>query len=82
MSTTFGVYKLNEEIELDSNDCLFPEYDTENDFIEVAHRNRLGISWINELAPKLPGETKVYPLDNSAQGIYTIGDIKNEIENQ
>ena len=27
----------------------------------------------------LPDETKVIPLDNTAQGIYTIGDIKKQI---
>jgi hypothetical protein len=28
----------------------------------------------------LPSSMKVYPLDNSAQGIYTIGDIIKEME--
>ena len=36
----------------------------------------------DELAEMLPDEVKVYPLDNTAQGIYTIGDIKNHIKKQ
>ena len=32
--------------------------------------------WLNPLADKLPDNTLVFPLDNTAQGIYTIGDIK------
>jgi hypothetical protein len=47
--------------------------------IEVAFRSR-HIRWTNPLAHLLPDETKVEPLDNTAQGIYTIGDIKKEID--
>jgi hypothetical protein len=36
----------------------------------------------DELAEMLPDNTPVEPLDNSSQGIYTIGDIKNHILNQ
>jgi hypothetical protein len=32
--------------------------------------------WLNDLAKSLPDETKVYALDNSQQGVYTIRDIK------
>jgi hypothetical protein len=32
--------------------------------------------WLNDLAKSLPNETKVYALDNSQQGVYTISDIK------
>ena len=37
--------------------------------------------FINALAHLLPDDTLVIPLDNTAQGVYTIGDIKREIEN-
>lgn len=47
--------------------------------IEVAHRSN-GIRWTNPLAHMLPDDTKVEPLDNSAQGVYTIGDIKRAIQ--
>ena len=32
--------------------------------------------WLNPLGELLPDDTKVYALDNTQQGIYTIGDIK------
>jgi hypothetical protein len=46
--------------------------------IEVAFRTHY-VRWENPIAHLLPNETKVYPLDNTAQGIYTIGDIKEAI---
>ena len=56
-------------------DCLDKE-----DYIEVAYRtNRGNMIWTNELAPLLPDELLVYPLDNTHQGIFTIGDIKSKI---
>ena len=51
---------------------------TTGEVIEVAYR--MGrVIWGNPLAHLLPDETKVIPLDNTAQGIYTIGDIKKQI---
>ena len=83
MSTKFGVHKLNDRIEL-VDDQLPDEYlegdIREEDFIEVAIRGNSGwIIWIKELAEFLPDDLRVYPLDNSAQGIYTIGDIKRKM---
>lgn len=49
--------------------------------VEVAFRCN-GIRFINSLVELLPDNTEVEPLDNAAQGIYTIGDIKKEIEDQ
>ena len=54
---------------------------TTGEEIEVAYRTHY-IKWLNPLAHLLPNEIKVEPLDNSAQGIFTIGDIKMTIENQ
>lgn len=53
-----------------------------DNMVEVAFRNGNGMRFINELAELLPDDTPVIPLDNTAQGIYTIGDIKNHILNQ
>lgn len=47
--------------------------------IEVAYRSN-GYRWVNPLAHLLPDETKVVPLDNTHQGIHTIGDIKKAIQ--
>jgi len=51
---------------------------TTGEVIEVAFRTHY-VRWENPLAHLLPDETKVEPLDNSAQGIYTIGDIRKAI---
>lgn len=84
MSTTFGVYKRKVNITLEDDDL--PKYDdegnsinTEDDFIEVFFRGH-GYCWFtNDLAEYLRDNLKVYPLDNTAQGIYTIGDCKIEL---
>lgn len=80
MSTRFGVYICRE----DGNKVEDrPEFQTEDNFIDLAFRgNGTGIRWTNGLAVFLPVETKVYPLDNNAQGIFTIGDIIAEINKQ
>ena len=65
MSTTFGVaIKNNNKIE---------------DVVEVAFRSN-GMRFTNTLAQMLPDETPVIALDNSQQGVHTIGDIKEEIK--
>ena len=77
MSTTFGIFKkehLLEDCGINPTKCFL-----DDDFIEVAFRSSHGIRWKNELAPYLSNDIKVYPLNNTAQGIYTIGDIKKEI---
>lgn len=81
MSTVFGVYKYQQKGGFKIEDQ--PEFQDENNFVPVAFRgNGTGIKWTNDLATLLPVETKVYPLDNNAQGIFTIGDIFNEIQKQ
>ena len=65
MSKTFGVaIKNNNKIE---------------DVVEVAFRSK-GMRFTNPLAQLLPDETPVIALDNSQQGVHTIGDIKEEIK--
>ena len=77
MSTTFGIFKKEHLLKDESIDPT--EFFLDDDFIEVAFRSSHGIRWKNELAPYLSDDIKVYPLDNTAQGIFTIGDIKKEI---
>lgn len=85
MSTTFGVYKRKINITLEDDDL--PKYDDEgnsinieDDFIEVFFRGHGGYcAYKNDLGQYLPNDLKVYPLDNTAQGIYTIGDCKKEL---
>ena len=47
--------------------------------VEVAFRSN-GIRFTNPLAELLIDDTVVVPLDNTAQGINTIGDIKKAIK--
>ena len=49
------------------------------DIVEVAFRSN-GMRFINELAHLLPDDTIVIALDNSQQGVNTIGDVKEAIE--
>lgn len=84
MSTTFGiVIKNGELLDLPPQEGGLPQNIKDEGNIEivsVAFRSSWGISWKNPIAPFLPPETKVYPLDNSHQGIYTIGDIIEEFK--
>jgi hypothetical protein len=68
MSTKFGV----------KVPCLYEE--DEFEVIVVARRSNY-VRWENGLAQLLPDKTKVIPMDNTAQGIYTIGDIREAIKN-
>jgi len=52
---------------------------TKDDIVEVAFRSN-GMRFINALAHLLPDDTLVIPLDNTAQGVHTIGDVKREIK--
>jgi len=54
---------------------------TTGEVIEVAFRTHY-IRWENRLAHLMPDSTRVEPMDNTAQGIYTIGDIKQAIRRQ
>ncbi len=69
MSTTFGI----EIASLDDEEKL--------EAIEIAFRSSSYIRWINPLGPALDPDTPVVAIDNSPQGIYTVGDIIQEIEN-
>jgi len=66
MSTTFGVAIKNNNAEIE-------------DVVEIAFRSN-GMRFTNTLAQLLPDETPVIALDNTQQGVYTIGDIKERIK--
>ena len=54
---------------------------SQGDPIVIAYRSG-GIRFTNPLAELLQESTPVIPLDNTAQGIETIGDIIKEIKEQ
>lgn len=70
MSTTFAVKVPSTKIYDDGDEVL----------IDVAFRSSNGIRWLDPLAHLLPDDTEVIPTDNSPQGIFTIGDIRKEME--
>jgi hypothetical protein len=82
MSTTFGIplYPLDDKILVDEDGCLQP-YISENFFNDVFFRGSKS-GWLNNLAENLDENTRVYPLDNTPQGIYTIKDCKEYLKNQ
>lgn len=83
MSTTFGIILRDGKLlDLPQSEDLIISDDIEDgniDIIEIAFRSSWGVMWKNSLAPFLHPDTKIYALDNSPQGIYTIGDIINKI---
>jgi hypothetical protein len=80
MSTTFGIPIRQLNIELGNEDGLHDYISTE--FFEKVWFRTTKCRWLNPLAELLPDDTKVYALDNSQQGVYTIGDIKKIMDGQ
>jgi hypothetical protein len=79
MSTKFIIP--NRAIAIDEYGQLDEELH-EEEYVVVARRSS-GCRWVGDmkiLHKHINPETKVYPLDNSPQGIYTIQDLINEIE--
>jgi hypothetical protein len=82
MSTLFGIPIREIDIELGDEYGIY-EYINPDFFQDAAVRDNKGkMRWIMALADELPDDTRVYALDNSQQGIYTVGDIKKQIEKQ
>jgi len=81
MSTTFGIPQRQVELSklIDENGDLHDYIDT-SFFEKVFFRSMHNSRWMNSLANRLPDNTLVFPLDNTAQGIYTIGDIKKYLK--
>jgi hypothetical protein len=83
MSTTFGILKLkidHDKIVDDDGDLL--EYISENVFEPVFFRSMNNSRWLTHLGPYIADDIKVYALDNTQQGIFTIKDCKNLIDKE
>ena len=80
MSTKFGVLREKLDIEVGDENGVF-NHISDSAFEEVWFRSMGRSRWLNDLAPLLPDDVKVYALDNSQQGVYTIGDIKKLMQN-
>jgi hypothetical protein len=76
MSTTFGIPERQVELnKLVDEDGDLLDYISTDFFIPVFFRGG-NSRWLSSLASRLTDDTLVFPLDNSAQGIFTIKDIK------
>ena len=83
MSTTFGIPQRKVSIDnLCDDQGNLLDYIDPSFFEKIFYRGNggLGTRWLNNIARLLPDDTRVYPLDNSAQGIFTIGDIKEALK--
>jgi hypothetical protein len=86
MSTTFGIPIKHRDIEVNEYDEMVRLMDDDGyydeSFTEVWFRSMGNCRWLNPLGELLPDDTKVYALDNTQQGVYTIGDIKKIMAKQ
>ena len=76
MSTTFGIPQRQVELSklVDEDNELYDYIDTS--FFEKVFYRGGHSRWLNPLSNRLPDDTRIFPLDNTAQGIYTIGDAR------
>jgi len=81
MSTKFVIVikpETNEMVEIDNPAKIRDMQDDPTyEITPIVHRINKTILFYSRIAMLLPPETKIYPIDNSAQGIYTIGDALN-----
>jgi hypothetical protein len=82
MSTRFGIPMREVDIQLGDENGIF-DYISEDFFEFVAMRDDNGkFRFYHGYRKKLDDNTKVYALDNSQQGIYTIRDILEEMKSK
>lgn len=83
MSTTFGVLKQyidHDKIVDEDGDLLW--YISENAFEPVFFRSMNRSRWLSALGQHADNNIRVYALDNSQQGVYTIKDCKELLEKE
>ena len=82
MSTKFGILtqKIDHEKLVDEDGDLL-EYISRDVFEPIFFRG-INTRWLSAVGEYLPDDMKVYALDNTQQGIFTIGDIKKFLDNE
>ena len=83
MSTTFGILRTqvdHDKLVDDDGDLL--EYISENIFEPVFFRSLNNSRWLTHFGPHLSDDIKVYALDNTQQGVYTIKDCKELLKRE
>jgi hypothetical protein len=82
MSTTFGILQIRVEHEkLVDQDGDLLEYISHGIFEPVFFRGT-NSRWLKNWAEQLDDNTKVYAIDNTQQGIFTIKDCKEFLNNK
>jgi hypothetical protein len=82
MSTKFGILTQNIEHEkLVDEDGDLLDYISRDIFEPIFFRG-INTRWLSAVGVYLPDDMKVYALDNTQQGIFTIGDIKKFLDNE
>ena len=80
MSTKFGILTQNiEHDKLVDEDGDLLDYISRDIFEPIFFRG-VNTRWLTAVGEYLPDDMKVYALDNTQQGIFTIGDIKKFIK--
>ena len=82
MSTKFGILTQNidhEKLVDEDGDLL--DYISRDIFEPIFFRG-INTRWLSAVGVYLPDDMKVYALDNTQQGIFTIGDIKKFLDNE
>lgn len=77
MSTTFAIFKTIPKVD-EYNQPI--EEHHEDEYAEIAFRSSRGIRFLIHpaIVSALDSDIPVFPIDNTAQGIYTVGDLKKE----
>ena len=82
MSTTFGILTIKvEHDKLVDEDGDLLEYISKEIFEPVFFRGN-NSRWLKNWAEQLDDSTKVYAIDNTQQGIFTIKDCKEFLNNK
>lgn len=82
MSTTFGILQIRVEHEkLVDQDGDLLDYISHGIFEPVFFRGT-NSRWLKNWAEQLDDSTKVYAIDNTQQGIFTIKDCKEFLNNK
>jgi hypothetical protein len=82
MSTKFGILTQNidhEKLVDEDGDLL--DYISRDIFEPIFFRG-INTRWLSAVGVYLPDDMKVYALDNTQQGIFTIGDIKKFLNDE
>jgi hypothetical protein len=83
MSTTFGVLKeYVEHNKIVDEDGVLLWYVSEDAFTPVFFRSMRNSRWLNVLGQYADDSVRVYALDNTQQGIYTIKDCKELLKKE